>query len=184
MSFYGSIGYIMAGYGCQSLLNLIYIEYTVPYILSGKVFAYVTRAHLIAAGVLPALLNGNVHNIDFDLNVNDENFATKLHETLNGKGDLSKLARIMDEILTKKIASDNLTMLHEHIISSQEKLEHYKENLGENKTAKLWLTCIELVNIVCKITKSWRTGNWLLRLEVISECLPYFGEKGHYLYAK
>ena len=30
----------------------------------------------------------------------------------------------MDEIPTKKIASDDLTMLHDHIISIQDKLEH------------------------------------------------------------
>ena len=90
----------------------------------------------------------------------------------------------MDEILTKKIASDDLTMLHDHIISIQGKLEHYKENLNENKTAKLWLMYIEMINIVCKITKAQRTGNWLLHLEAISECLPYFASAGHYLYAK
>ena len=41
-----------------------------------------------------------------------------------------------------------------------------------------------MVNIVCKITKAQRTRNWLLHLEVISECLPYFAATGHYLHAK
>ena len=90
----------------------------------------------------------------------------------------------MDESLTKKIASDDLAMLHDHIISIQEKLEHDKENLHENKNAKLWLTYTEMVNIVCKITKVQRTGNWILYVEAISECLPYFTSTGHYLYAK
>ena len=111
ISFCGSIGYIMAGSGIQSLLELICAEHTVPHILSGKAFARGTGAQLITAGVLPSLLTGNVHNIDFDLNVDDENFAKKFHEALNGKVELSKLAKIMDEILTKKIALDDLTML-------------------------------------------------------------------------
>ena len=131
---------------------LIYAKHTVPHILSGGAFAHATRAHLITAGVLSALLIGNVHNIDFDLNVDNKNFASKFHEALNGKEELSKLDKIMDKILTKKIASDDLTMLHDPIISIQEKLKHHKENLHENKTAKLWLTYIEMVNIVCKIT--------------------------------
>ena len=97
--------------------------------------------------------------------------------------DLSKFARIMDEILTK-IVSDDLTMLHDHIISIHEKLEHHKENLHENKTAKLWLTYIEMVNIVCKITQALRTSNWLLYLEAISGCLPYSASTGYYLYGK
>ena len=101
----------MAGSGIQSLLELICAEHTVPHILSGKAFARGTGAQLITAGVLPSLLTGNVHNIDFDLNVDDENFAKKFHEALNGKVELSKFAKIMDEILTKKIALDDLTML-------------------------------------------------------------------------
>ena len=107
----------MAGSGIQSLLELICAEHTVTHIYFGKAFVRVTRTHLITAGVLSALLIGNVHNIDFDLNVDDEIFATKFHEPLNGKEELSKLARTMDEILTKKIASGDLTMLHDHIIS-------------------------------------------------------------------
>ena len=77
----------------------------------------------------------------------------------------------MDEILTKKIVLDDLTMLHDNITSIQETLEYNKENIYENKTAKLWLTGIEMVNILCKITKVQRTGNWLLHYEAISECL-------------
>ena len=107
--------------------------------------------------MLSALRISNVHNIDFDLNVDDENLAAEFHEALNGKEELSKLARIMDEILTKKTALDDLTMLHDHI-SIQEKLEH-KENLHESKTAKLWLTYIEMVDIVCKIAKAQKMSN-------------------------
>ena len=67
----------MAGSGIQSLLELIYAEYTDPNILSSKAFPHATRAPLITAAVLSALLIGNVHNIDFDLNVDNQNFAIK-----------------------------------------------------------------------------------------------------------
>ena len=120
LSFYGSISYIMAGSGIQPLLKLIYAEDTVPHILFGK--ARATQAHLITTGVLSALHIGNVCNNDFSLNVDAEYFAMKFHETLNVKEELSKLARVMDEVLTKKIASDDLTMLHDHIINILEKL--------------------------------------------------------------
>ena len=122
LSFYGSISYIMAGSGIQPLLKLIYAEDTVPHILFGKAFARATQAHLITTCVLSALHIGNVRNNDFSLNVDAEYFAMKFHETLNVKEELSKLARIMDEVLTKKIASDDLTMLHDHIINILEKL--------------------------------------------------------------
>ena len=92
---------------------------------------------------------------------------------------MPKLVRIMDEILKRKTSSDDLTMLNANIICIQEKLEYYKENIHENKTAKPWLAFTEMVNIVCKITKVQRKSNWLLYLEPISECLPYFASMGH-----
>ena len=76
MSCYGSIGYIMAGSGIQSLLELIYGEHTVSHTISSKVFSHATGAHLITAGVLSALLIGTTHNINFNLNVKNENFVT------------------------------------------------------------------------------------------------------------
>ena len=46
---------------------------------------------------------------------------------------------------------------------------------------KLRNSGLEMVNIVCKITKVQRTDNWLFHLEAISECLPYFAGTEHYL---
>ena len=97
--------------GILSLLEVIYAEHTVPHFLSGKVHSVcATRVHLITAAVFSGLLIGNIHDIDFNLNVDGENFATKFHKALIGKKKLSKLARIMDEILTKKIVSIDLTI--------------------------------------------------------------------------
>ena len=75
-------------------------------------------------------------------------------------------------------------MLQDHIISIQEQLEHYKEDIHENKTAKLLLIGTEMINIVCKTTKAKTTDYWLLQFEAISECLPYFASTGHYFYGK
>ena len=50
MSFYGSIGHLVAGSGLQSLLELIYAENTVPRIFSGKAFSRATRGHLTTTG--------------------------------------------------------------------------------------------------------------------------------------
>ena len=70
------------------LRELICAERAVPHIFSGQAIARETQAHLISAGVLCALLIGKVHNIDFDLHVDKENFASKFHEALNGKEQL------------------------------------------------------------------------------------------------
>ena len=126
----------------------------------------------------------NVLNIDIDLNVDDEDFASEFHEALNGNDEFSSLANMMDDILSEKIASDDLTLLHDYIIKVSGKLEHFKDNLNENKTAKLWLMILIISMYICKFTKAQRIGNWLLHLEAISERLPYFASSGHYLYAK
>ena len=57
------------------LRELIYAERAVPHIFSGQATAREPQAHLISAGVLSALLTGKVHNIDFDLHVEEENFV-------------------------------------------------------------------------------------------------------------
>lgn len=59
-----------------------YDEHTVPHVLSDKAFPGAARAHQITSCLLFSLLNSKVHNIDFNLTVNDENFATKFHEPL------------------------------------------------------------------------------------------------------
>ena len=84
MSFYGSISYIMTSSGNQSFLELIYAEYTVPHIFPNKSFTCATPAHLISAGVLSALFIDNVHNINFNLNIDNENLARKFQEALTG----------------------------------------------------------------------------------------------------
>ena len=121
MRFYGSTGYIMVGSCIKSLLELIFAEPTVTHILSIKAYAHATWAHIITASVLSALLISNVHKIDFDLNVSNGNLLQN-SEALNEKEKLSKLPGITDKILTKKIALDDLTMLHDHIIIIQEKI--------------------------------------------------------------
>ena len=73
MSFCSSIGYIMVGSCIQYLLELICAEHTVTHILSGNFFAHATRAHIITASVLSALLISNIDKIDFDLNADDGN---------------------------------------------------------------------------------------------------------------
>ena len=92
----------MTGSGITSLLEQIYIKHTVPHILLSKAFARATRAHLIIAGVLSALLIANLCNNDFNLNVNSRNFASKFHKALNTSDKLASSASKMDYILIKK----------------------------------------------------------------------------------
>ena len=63
-------------------------------------------------------------------------------------------------------------------------LEEEKTLLRNNRTAKLWIQYISMIEILLKAVKSERTGNWMLHLQTVHEMLPFFTASGHNLYAK
>ena len=116
-------------------------------------------------GVLSAILVAKSHNIDID--VDDDDFMPKFHEALDQNDFLETLANVLHDILSEKIAGD-ISRLEEHTADVSGKLQSFKNNLKDNKTAKLWVMYLEVINRVCKLTKAQTTGNWLLHLEAIS----------------
>ena len=56
MSFLGSIGHLMAGYGLREVLELIYASNAVDHIMAGKAISRAVRAHLIVNAALNVLL--------------------------------------------------------------------------------------------------------------------------------
>ena len=124
-----------------------------------------------------------VNNIDFDTDAEDYEFLAKFHETLRRNDCLSTIANLFDEVWSRSVPVDDIT-LYEPVIDIFSKLENFKISHKEDKTAKLWLMYIEMINIVCKVIKAQRTGNRLLHLLAVSEILPFFASSGHYLYAK
>ena len=63
-------------------------------------------------------------------------------------------------------------------------LQQQKESLQDNRTAKLWLQYMDMVDILRKSIKAERTGHWAQHLEYLSEMLPYMATSGHILYTK
>ena len=57
MSFLGSIGYIMAGFGLQELLELVYAHNAVGHMVSGKAISRAVRVHLL----VDLALNANTY---------------------------------------------------------------------------------------------------------------------------
>ena len=52
------------------------------------------------------------------------------------------------------------------------------------RTPKLWLQYIHMVDILKKLIKAERLGNWDLHLEATQKMLPYLAATGHNLYVK
>ena len=65
-----------------------------------------------------------------------------------------------------------------------EKLKHVQNSMKNQRTAVLWTTYMEMVDILRRFIKAERTGNWSLHLQSVYDMLPYFAVAGHRLYAK
>ena len=111
MSFLGSIGHLMMGTGLQPLLEQVYAENTVPYILSGKAVSRARRAHMLAVCALEGLKVAQIYDIDLESNEENEDefdLSTRFmqHPELHG------LADILQKSLSKDIGVDQLTEQH------------------------------------------------------------------------
>ena len=140
MSFFGTIGYVMAGTGINALLELIYAEHTVPHILTGKAFSRATRAHLITSGVLSTLLVAGAYDVDLDFNLDEEEFVSNFHQRLSENENLFKLAQTMEKMLSGSATPDVMEKLEEDIASINDSIKIMRQKLEHDKTAQLWLT--------------------------------------------
>ena len=57
-------------------------------------------------------------------------------------------------------------------------------SMATNRTAKLWLQYMAMVDIPKKFIRAERTGNFNLHLEATNDMLPYFAAAGHNSYLK
>ncbi|CAH3196081.1 unnamed protein product [Porites evermanni] len=167
MSFIGSIGQLFAESGLKELLELIYAPNAVEHIVTGKAIARAVRAHLLVDAVLNNLilskaLGVSVPDLEVEANAPDMNDARA------------------DEEATppEEVSSASAISKIKHLLQQQ------KESLQDNRTAKLWLQYMDMVDILRKSIKAERTGHWAQHLESLSEMLPYMATSGHILYTK
>ena len=79
----------------------------------------------------------------------------------------------IDEICSNQILSKT-----EDILATQ------KDNIHDNRTAKLWMQYMNMVDIFKKFIKAERLGKWDLHLEAAQDMLPYIAATGHNNYLK
>ena len=172
MSFLGSIGHLMAGTGIQELLQVIFTGNTVSHILSGKAVARAIRGHLLLDSVLHTLLLSNV-------------FETKLSlSNDNVPSELESIAVIYDNLVSGEITIQDVESSVQ-LQALQKKLDTYTETIESgHPTAKLWLTYMDMVNIMREFIRSERIGDWSLHLQILQDMLPYLAASGHHLYTK
>ena len=185
MSFMGSLGHIMRGSGIEEVLLLLYGENTLEHVLSGKAYARAIRAHFLIQSALVQLLiqylaspadkytAGNVIVGD----MTEDSLAGSVTDTC-----LSEIESLYEQTITSGFVEytecDSLAVFSQH-------LERIKCMLREQcRTARLWITYIEYVDVLRKFLIAERTGNWLLHLNAMQCMLPLFSVTGHMNYAR
>ncbi len=66
----------------------------------------------------------------------------------------------------------------------QDILDSKRAELKGSRTGKLWVQYMEMVDLLRKLKKAERTGDWALHLQTLQGMLPYYAAAGHNLYAK
>ena len=186
MSFIGSIGHLIAESGLKELLALIYAPNAVEHILTGKAIARAVRAHLLvdAVLILSKAPGVSIPDLEVEANAPDMNDARAEEEAIPGTPafELQEAhAPYADFMVRKKsveeVSSPSAINKIKHLLQQQ------KQSLQGNRTAKLWLQYMDMVDIMRKSIKAERTGHWVQHLESLSEMLPYMAA-GHNLYTR
>ena len=63
-------------------------------------------------------------------------------------------------------------------------METKKKNMEQNRTAKLWLQYMTMIDLLRKFITAERLGDWDLHLQSLYDMLPYMAASGHNLYLK
>ena len=63
-------------------------------------------------------------------------------------------------------------------------LGNMKSELQKNRTSRLWLQYMDMIDILRQFLRAECKGNWELHLDSLSKMLPYLAAAGHNLYTK
>ena len=159
--------------GLQEMLESIYAPTAVVHTLSGNAIARAVRAHFIIDAALNALILRNVLNIPLPCQPKTSECNYDDGPDIAEAADLCN-SQYLDEAHTfyEKLMSG--IMCAEEVCSSNV-LEKIKDNLEKNvesvkkssRTSALWIQYISMIDILCKLIRAERTGNWELHLKSI-----------------
>ena len=176
ISFLGSIGYTMADSGLCVVLETIFVKNAVVHLLSDKAISRSIRGYLIVDAVLNGLLltkglkksgGGKIRNSKSNTD-SEPDPGIKLREDMK---DL--IEQVMNGGQVENLCNNQIVAREESVLVSQ------KAELQSSRTAKLWIQCMDMVDILRKFIQAERMGNGPLNLEATSEMLPYFTATGH-----
>ena len=167
MSFIGSIGHLIAESGLKELLELIYAPNAVEHILTGKAIARAVRAHLLVDAVLNTLilskaLGVSIPDLEVEANAPDMNDARADEEATprTPAFELQEAHALYADLMARKKSAEEVSSASA-ISKIKHLLKQQKESLQHNRTAKLRLQHMDMVDILRKSIKAERTGHWV-----------------------
>ena len=108
-----------------------------------------------------------------------ENEHVELSDETSDSNCLQNLNKLMMECSPiSEICSNEILSKVEKTLSAQ------KEKKSKNRTAKLWIQYMNMIDIMKKFIRAERLGNWHLHLEATKQMLPYIAATGHNNYLK
>ncbi|KAL8561256.1 hypothetical protein ACOMHN_047112 [Nucella lapillus] len=103
--------------------------------------------------------------------------------SLSPDEDLVLAAEKFDQLLAGDLAEADLCD-DETVSVIQQKIEQKMSELKCHPTAALWLQFMHLMDMLRRLIKAERTGNWSLHLSTVREMMPFLAAVGHNLYTK
>ena len=194
MSFLGSIGAVMKGSGLEEAMEQVYVENSVPHIISGKAFSRALRAHFLLESALvnklmaPLIDRSGTDEKSDEENVEGNQFEEHIIEDTEQygtvhvkelKAELESFSKGLDEDIPFDIE------LYPTIAKLQDILDDYKDILNDSsRTAKLWLQYLHYIDVVKIFIRAERTGDFNLYLTALGRTINLFAATAHINYAK
>ena len=164
MSYMGSLGFIMAGSGLESMWETVYAPNSIPHMQTGHAYARALRAHTLLAAAITSLL---LENPGCLTEVNIQNLgATRAvlfdgalaSNCLHNQESVPQVMQVIDDLMLS--------------------------NAAGSRTGKLWVNYLIQVYYLKLFLLAERTGDWELHLYYICKMIPLFHAAGHFAYAK
>ena len=121
----------------------------------------------------------SIPDLKVEANVPDMNDTRAEDEAIPGTPgfELHEAYALYADLMARKKSAEEVSSA-----SAISKIKHLLQDMY-NRTAKLWLQYMDMVDILRKSIKAERTGHWVRHFESLSEMLPYMAA-GHSLYTK
>ena len=149
--------------------------------------------HFLVYTALALLMITEIYEID--INILDkihwddkENTAHEVDDNESEHGvnipdEVTELLHVIDKLLGGSIS---VTELGENnaVKTLKKRIQAFKDSFGQNRTAKLWIEYMNMIDLLRQFITAERSGHWLLHLKSLQQMLPYLAASGHNLYVK